>query len=211
MHSGEKSNKCNQCGYASSQAVHLRTHLKIHSGEKSNKCNQCDYASSQASKLKRHMKTHTGEKSHKCNQCDYASSLAGNLRTHLKTHSGEKSHKCNQCYFASSQASYLRINVKTHSKEKLHQYGSHSLQLQLFSNAMWLSCWKREWNILLFLLNCSLEVWYHTCKIGHACLWVTVPWNRCAEWCGEVGREGGGVHRHYLQLYLMPSIKIRAR
>ena len=51
-------------------------------------------------------------------------------------HSGEKPNKCNQCYFASSQASYLRINVKTHSKEKLHQYGSHSLQLQLFSNAM---------------------------------------------------------------------------
>ena len=41
-----KSNKCNQCGYTSSQAGNLRQHLKMHSGEKSNKCNQCDYASS---------------------------------------------------------------------------------------------------------------------------------------------------------------------
>ena len=40
--SGEKSNKCNQCDYASSWAGNLRTHLKMHSGEKPNKCNQCD-------------------------------------------------------------------------------------------------------------------------------------------------------------------------
>ena len=45
-HSGEKLKKCNQCNYASSQAGHLRAHLKTHSGEKSNKCNQCDCASS---------------------------------------------------------------------------------------------------------------------------------------------------------------------
>ena len=30
----------------------LLTHLKSHSGEKSNKCNQCDYASSEASSLR---------------------------------------------------------------------------------------------------------------------------------------------------------------
>ena len=36
-----KSNKCNQCDYASSHAGHLKTRLKTHSGEKSNKCNQC--------------------------------------------------------------------------------------------------------------------------------------------------------------------------
>ena len=52
-----KSNKCNQCDYASTQARNLRTHLKTHSGEKPNKCNQCDYASSRADDL-----THSGEK-----------------------------------------------------------------------------------------------------------------------------------------------------
>ena len=30
---GEKSNNCNQCNYASSQAGKIRTHLKTHSGE----------------------------------------------------------------------------------------------------------------------------------------------------------------------------------
>ena len=54
--------------------------------EKSNKCNQCDFASSQAGDLKRHLTTHSGEKSNKCNQCDYVSSQAGDLRKHLKTH-----------------------------------------------------------------------------------------------------------------------------
>ena len=53
---GEKSNKCNQCDYASSQAGHLRKHLKIHSGEKSNKCNQCNYASYNASALRTQLK-----------------------------------------------------------------------------------------------------------------------------------------------------------
>ena len=67
---------------------HLKRHLKTQSGEKSNKCNKCDYASCHASDLKTHWKTHSGEKSNKCNQCDYASSQASHLRTHLKTHSG---------------------------------------------------------------------------------------------------------------------------
>ena len=63
--------------------------------EKSNKCNQCDFASSYASTLKTHLKTHSGEKTNKCNQCDYASSNASALKTHLKTHNGEKPNKCN--------------------------------------------------------------------------------------------------------------------
>ena len=57
--------------------------------KKTNKCNQCDYASSQVGHLKRHLKTHSGERSNKCNQCDFASCQAGDLRTHVKTHSGE--------------------------------------------------------------------------------------------------------------------------
>ena len=65
MHSAEKSNKCNQCDYASSQVGHLRTHLKTHSGEKPNKCNQCGFASSDASSLRTHLNMLNGEKSNK--------------------------------------------------------------------------------------------------------------------------------------------------
>ena len=54
----QKSNKCNQCEYKSSQADNLRRHLKKHSGEKPNKCNQCDFACSDPSSLWRHMKRH---------------------------------------------------------------------------------------------------------------------------------------------------------
>ena len=59
------------------------------SGEKTNKCNQCDYASTDAGNLRRHLKNHSGEKSNKCNQCDLASIQAGDLRRHLKMHSGK--------------------------------------------------------------------------------------------------------------------------
>ena len=110
-----KSQKCNQCDYASSDAGNLMRHLKTHSGEKLNKCNQCDYASSQTGNLRRHLKTHSGEKSNRCNQCDYASSQTVTLWRHLKTHSGEKSKKCNQCSYASSRADSLRIHLKKHN------------------------------------------------------------------------------------------------
>ena len=59
-------------------------------GEKSNKCNQCDYASSQAGNLGRHLTTHIGEKTNKCKKCEFASSCADVSRAHFKTHSGEK-------------------------------------------------------------------------------------------------------------------------
>ena len=55
----------NQCAYAS-YAGNLGKHLKIHSGEKSNKCNQRHYASSDEGNLRRHLRTHSGEKSNKC-------------------------------------------------------------------------------------------------------------------------------------------------
>ena len=106
MHSGEKSNKCNQCNYESSLTSNLRMRLKIHSGEKSNKCNQCNCASFRAYSLRIHLKTHSskksnvkihnGERSNKCNQRDFAISRANNLMTHLKTHGWENWNKCNQ-------------------------------------------------------------------------------------------------------------------
>ena len=93
--------------------------MKIHSGEKSNKCNQCDYASYQAGDLMRHLKIHSGEKFNKCSQCEFASSRTDKLKTHLKTHSGEKTKKCNHCDFASSQVAIWRdIWKRTAEKSK---------------------------------------------------------------------------------------------
>ena len=50
-------NGTNKCSAASNN---LRKHAK-----KSNKCNQCDFASSSAQVLRDHLKTHSGEKSNK--------------------------------------------------------------------------------------------------------------------------------------------------
>ena len=72
-----KSNKCKQCGYASSRAANLRQHLKTHSGEKSKKCSQCDFASSYAHHLRRHLKMHSREKLNKCNATNATLPLLG--------------------------------------------------------------------------------------------------------------------------------------
>ena len=115
-HSGERSNKCNQCNFASSHKSALREHLKTHSGEKVNKRNKCDFSSAHASGLRKHLKAHSGEKINKCNQCNFASSYASILRIHLKTHSGEKPNKCTQCDFASCRADNLNSHLKTHTR-----------------------------------------------------------------------------------------------
>ena len=115
MHSGEKSNKCNQCDYAYFRASDLKKHLKMHSGEKSNKCNQCDYAYFLASDLKKHLKMHSGEKSNKCNQCKYTSSQVSGKQFDktFKYTQWRKVKKCNQCDFASFQAVNLKKRLKT--------------------------------------------------------------------------------------------------
>ena len=47
---------------ASPQANDLTRHLKTHTGEKSNKCNQCDFATSHAGNLRTHLNIQHGEK-----------------------------------------------------------------------------------------------------------------------------------------------------
>ena len=42
LYDDRTAHKCDQADYTSYQASNLRRHLKTHSGEKSNKCNQCD-------------------------------------------------------------------------------------------------------------------------------------------------------------------------
>ena len=56
--------------FASVRVDNLRTYLKIHSGENSNKCDQCDFVSVQASKIK-HPKGQLGSPSVTKNHCMY--------------------------------------------------------------------------------------------------------------------------------------------
>ena len=117
IHSGRKSNKCNQCDFASShwgsQASSLRTHIKRHNA-----------TFHVANYLKRHWKIHSGEKSNKCNQCDLAYYHAYSLRRNLKTHTqssllcGNEIHlkplcgECATCIYKTVQYSKKLQNCK---------------------------------------------------------------------------------------------------
>ena len=69
--------------FSSVHSKSLRLLLMVHSGEKSNQCNQCHYVCCDPNALRRHLKTHIREKTSKCNQCQFASHQVGNLRRHL--------------------------------------------------------------------------------------------------------------------------------
>ena len=80
----EKSKKMQSMWLCILTCMSFKDTFEITQWKKSNKCNQCDFASSYKSAMRIHLKTHNGEKSYNCNQCNYASSQAGHLRTHLK-------------------------------------------------------------------------------------------------------------------------------
>ena len=141
IHSGEKSNKCNQCDFASYETANLMKHLTTHSGEKSCKCNQCDFACSDPSSLSRHLGTHTVEKPNKCNKCDNAFARASDLREHMKIHSGEKTNKCNHCNYAFTKAGNLRTHLKTHRVEK-NRTNASNVALQHCKQAIWGVIWE---------------------------------------------------------------------
>ena len=61
----------------------LRRHLKAHSGERSNKCNQCYFAFIQAGNL-RPIECSQWRESKKCNWCDLTPIKADDLSNHLK-------------------------------------------------------------------------------------------------------------------------------
>ena len=123
-HNGEKSNNCNQCDYASSQAGNLRSHTKTHNGEKSNTCNQCDFASSQASSLKKTFENTQWKKSNKFNQCGYESLQVSTFRKHLKTDTGEKCIKCSQSNFFIFSIRQLKDIFENTHKRKVEQIKS---------------------------------------------------------------------------------------
>ena len=119
----KKSNKCNQCEYASFQAGSLKKHLKRHHADKVNKCNQCDFAYSGVSQLRKHFNTHVQERP-KMQPVWLCVLLKRRLDDSLKKRAMEKRQPNRQCflnksmnYFIHSRfaATWMQLDLKVKS------------------------------------------------------------------------------------------------
>ena len=71
-----------------SLTANLKNHMKVHSGGKSNKCDQCKLATAQAANLRIHIMVHIGVKPNEYDQCNFSTFKTANLEKHMKINSG---------------------------------------------------------------------------------------------------------------------------
>ena len=92
MHSGERSNKCNQCHFSSPWKANLRTPFENTQWRKLEQMQSMWVCLNNKSQFESTFEEEKngGKKSNKCKQCENASWHAYNLRVHLKTHNREK-------------------------------------------------------------------------------------------------------------------------
>jgi KRAB domain-containing zinc finger protein len=122
VHAKEKTYKCEQCDYATSDPYSLTGHKRTHTGEKPYQCDQCDKAFTFSSNLKEHKRIHTEEKPYECDVCKKAFTQSSALKIHKGRHSGEKPYRCDQCEKAFRVKSDLKRHTLTvHAKEKTYK------------------------------------------------------------------------------------------
>ena len=169
-HSGDKTNRYDQCDYACHDSSNLRKHMKVETSQ-INAISVTMHSFKQAIWKRKVEKSctgaisvimhplmqalwidiwkHTVEKSNKCNQCDYTFFQAGNLREYLKTIRG-KFNKCSQSdnfmllgkqFDYTAEKACLRLNLY-----KKYEY------MEILVNAIYAI------HITLFQLRCPIDV-----------------------------------------------------
>ena len=115
----KRERKCDKCGKAFLNVVHLQSHtIREHWEDNQFKCNKCNIVFSQYSALIMHKRTHIVKKPFKCCICNRDYTTNNGLTAHMKTHSGEGPHKCTQCSKAYFSSSSLKIHMRIHTGER---------------------------------------------------------------------------------------------
>jgi hypothetical protein len=119
--SGEVSLICGTCGYKSSSAEDLESHIKSHIGQRKYPCLKCGLRFSEKSRLQRHEKVvHGTAKKFPCKRCPVVCSTKDSLLQHLRRHKLKDkgmTFKCPVCFKLLASKSGLTVHMNGHSEK----------------------------------------------------------------------------------------------
>ncbi|XP_033609527.1 zinc finger and SCAN domain-containing protein 12 isoform X13 [Cryptotermes secundus] len=127
-HIGDRSFRCNTCGYTFCYKRSLSAHMKIYHPEavkelvsqdvNGNQCEFCGKMFSYKCSLRRHMNLHTRAETYTCDVCGKSFSTRDHLKYHCKRHTGDRSYTCDVCEKAFIKSGDLRQHQRTHTGER---------------------------------------------------------------------------------------------